>query len=256
MIGAPEEFQERYKKDSRLLWAATLTAMAASWTHLAHWLASWEHEGWIGLLAGAAGATAIDLGVLAGMRRIDLLAQLGAPTKGARRTVYSLTAVSALANIMNAVEARLAREGMAQPAAPIDWIWLYVSAALAVGVLPLIVLRLTELLDTAPRLAQQPTGDELLGETELLDDEAEAEAEAEEADRRPARRRTGRARPARQRLKVGDPLARVSEAATGSPFCSQRELARLSGVGETTVRRLVAKGDLRATAEGWKVATA
>lgn len=137
----------------RLLWIATLAAMAASWTHLVSWIASWEYAGASSWVIAAIAATAVDLGILASMRSLDVLASRGEDASGPRRTVYMLAFVSFAANVLHALDARATRVAQL----PDDAGWIEVASRLAgavlvAGVLPLIVVRLSHLLDRMTRL--------------------------------------------------------------------------------------------------------
>lgn len=137
----------------RLLWIATLAAMAASWTHLVSWIASWEYEGASAWLIAGIGATAVDLGILASMRSLDVLASREEDASGPRRTVYMLACVSFAANVLHALDARATRIGPVH--ADAGWIEpasRVAGAVLVAGVLPLIVVRLSHLLDRMTRL--------------------------------------------------------------------------------------------------------
>lgn len=137
----------------RLLWIATIAAMAASWTHLVSWIASWEYAGASSWIIAAIAATAVDLGILASMRSLDVLASRGEDATGPRRTVYMLAFVSFAANVLHALDARATRIGVL----PDDAGWpeaatRLAGAVLVAGVLPLIVVRLSHLLDRMTRL--------------------------------------------------------------------------------------------------------
>lgn len=137
----------------RLLWIATLAAMAASWTHLASWIASWEYAGASSWIIAAIASTAVDLGILASMRSLDVLASRGEDATGPRRTVYMLAFVSFAANVLHALDARATRIGaLADDAGWPDLATRLAGAVLVAGVLPLIVVRLSHLLDRMTRL--------------------------------------------------------------------------------------------------------
>ncbi len=142
-------------REIRLLWCATIAAMTASWSHLASWIASWEYAGASAWVIGCVAATAVDLGILSAMMAQDRLAASGAPTTGPRRTVALLALVSALANMAHALDARATRVG-APDTALLAQAARVAGAVVVAGVLPLIVIRLSHLLDTVTRAPNAP----------------------------------------------------------------------------------------------------
>lgn len=153
------------RKHHAMLWAATLTGMGASWIHLAQFLGAFEELAyqWVGGL----GATAVDLGILACMREIAR----GRHAKHARQTVVGLCIVSSVANGEHAVTSYVAahRAAFTVPAAAVvwsdwlpfagAWLWLIANAALVSGTLPVIVWRLSGLLD-ATKTKAPPADDD------------------------------------------------------------------------------------------------
>lgn len=231
----------------RLLWIATLAAMAASWSHLVSWIASWEYAGASAWVIAAIGATAVDLGILASMRSLDALATRGCDTTGPRRTVYALALASFAANVLHALDARASRVGPLPDDA--DWTAVAVrvaGAVLAAGVLPLIVIRLTHLLDTMTRLDAPSVAPAV----------AQGVTQERCQTRRSTRTSTMQARDAETRDAAPAPASAdaVCDAARRAPHASRRELARLARVSDATVRRLERAGALTWTDAGWSVA--
>ncbi len=233
-------------REIRLLWCATIAAMTASWSHLASWIASWEYAGASAWVIGCVAATAVDLGILSAMMAQDRLAASGAPTTGPRRTVALLALVSALANMAHALDARATRVG-APDTALLAQAARVAGAVVVAGVLPLIVIRLSHLLDTVTRAPNAPM-------TQPLAQPADAPGASPETASATRRRASGARRSTAERA-ASATLARVAEAAARvSPDASGRALAVAAGVSEATVRRMVADGALTRDAGGWRVA--
>lgn len=229
----------------RLLWCATIAAMTASWSHLASWIASWEYAGASAWVIGCVAATAVDLGILSAMMAQDRLAASGASTTGPRRTVALLAFVSALANMAHALDARATRVG-APDAALLAQAVRVAGAVVVAGVLPLIVIRLSHLLDTVTRADDAPM-------THPASQPAAPDA-SQEAGAATRRRASGARRSAAER-DTSATLTRVAEAAARvAPGASGRALAVAAGVSEATVRRMIADGALTHGADGWRVA--
>ncbi len=236
----------------RLLWCATVAAMAASWSHLASWIASWEYAGASSLVIGCVAATAVDLGILAAMRSQDKLASMSRPTTGPRRTVYFLACVSMVANVAHALDARASRIG------PPDatWeaaAWRIAGAIVVAGVLPLIVIRLSHLLDTVMQATTQDMTTEDATQADATDESTATRrtrrrAPARPADDASARAGVNTAPEANVALQVRQGLASVAADA------SMREIARIAGVSDASVRRLVRSGALRHDGNGWSMA--
>lgn len=117
-----------------LLVIGILTAVAASWLHLAGWMSRYEtaDQWWIAALA----ATAVDIGLLASLRTIGELAMAGQSTRDAKAVVFLFVVVSFAANVQHALAVKAGD----------------VANAVAVsGVLPLAALAMSHLYDVISR---------------------------------------------------------------------------------------------------------
>ena len=211
-----------------VLWLALAASLAASWTHLASLFARHEWPGWWPV--GAVMATAVDLGILAAMLAVGEMAARGEDTSGPRRTVAGLVALSCAANA-----AHVWAVGAATSAAEMA------LAVIVAGALPVLVWRLSLILDALRRPATAAGTRESAA--------AVASAGRATTDTRPARK-AGQSAPGA----ASDARARVLAALQTAPSdASARELARLAGVSDGTVRRLVATGTIHKNGAGWEV---
>lgn len=198
-----------------MLWAATLTGMAASWIHLAQFLGWFEADAyrWVGGL----GATAVDLGILACMREVAR----GRHARAARQTVIGLCIVSACANAEHAVGSWLV--GHPNPAR-LEWAWLVFNAAIVSGTLPVIVYRLSGLLDAT--------------KTRAVADEADADAQPAKAKRT-------------RKTAVGSAVEYLKL----YPAYTPNDIAPLVGLHPSSVRRQLANAGYRKNGNGhWTAA--
>lgn len=125
-------------KTTAVLWLTLLATLAASWTHLTTLFARHEWPGWWPVAALA--ATAVDLGILASMMAIADLAAEGRDTSDPRWTVAGLVLLSCLANAAHVL-------AVGSTGGPLEMSLAVVVAA----ALPLIVWRLSRLLDAVSR---------------------------------------------------------------------------------------------------------
>lgn len=132
-------------KTTAVLWLTLLATLAASWTHLTTLFARHEWPGWWPVAALA--ATAVDLGILASMMAIADLARDGRDTSDPRWTVAGLVLLSCLANAAHVL-------AVGQVGGRLE----LALAILVAASLPLIVWRLSRLLDAVTRpLASEVT---------------------------------------------------------------------------------------------------
>lgn len=192
-----------------VLWLTLAATLAASWTHLAQFLARHESPGWWPVAALA--ATAVDLGIVAAMLAISDMAAAGRSTSGPRWTVAGLVALSCMVNAAHVVAV-----GASASTAEL------VLAIMASAALPLIVWRLSLLLDALRRpVVAVP-----------------AATPAPLPDTRPAQKRPAAARANGRRVPMSvriDQLAAVEREFPGAP---DAELAQAMNVDQRTVRRI------------------
>lgn len=213
-----------------ILWVALCGALAASFTHLATLFYRYEPPGTLGAVVAVLGAAAVDVGVLASMRAIGERAAVGRSTRNARVVVAGLVALSMAANAAHAL-------ALGNPATVWE-LWLAIGAAAA---LPLIVLGLAVLLDELRRPTLGATGADATAAAASVRVPVSAPAPARVVAQRPA-----------QRPATGTAQARVLAALTTAPAdASARELARLAGVGDGTVRRMAEAGAIHRNGAGW-----
>ena len=208
-------------KTTAVLWLTLLATLAASWTHLTTLFARHEWPGWWPVAALA--ATAVDLGILASMMAIADLARDGRDTSDPRWTVAGLVLLSCLANAAHVL-------AVGQVGGRLE----LALAILVAASLPLIVWRLSRLLDAVTRpLASEVTESGQQTYTTLVDAPvvlAKVPASA-----------AGRVAPPRLVKSNGqvspDRLAAYRAAVASLPSADDRIVAEVLGVSERTARR-------------------
>lgn len=139
--------------DDKAFWAATYAAMGASWWHLYEQFGKYEGPGHQPVAALA--ATAVDLGLLAGMRKVRQWAKdKPQSAEHMRLTVLGLTVASSVANFQHAWAVGSVDVVGFWPLAGVALNSLLVSA-----ILPVIVYRYTHALEIAEAETAAPAKD-------------------------------------------------------------------------------------------------
>ena len=197
-----------------LLIVATLAAIGASWLHLVGWMARFETASQWWVAALA--ATAVDVGLLAALRLVGEQSGRGRRdgARDAKLSVVLLVSISFAANVQHALTLQ-----------PGDWL----NAVAVAGVLPLVAIVTSHLYDVANRNAPKAS-------------QTSVAAPVQRPSRTPSQ------------ASVADQRAEVQRVAAEHPEASRRELARLAGTSDTTVRRMIEAGELRQNGHGWEAA--
>lgn len=203
-------------KTTAVLWLTLLATLAASWTHLTTLFARHEWPGWWPVAALA--ATAVDLGILASMMAIADLARDGRDTSDPRWTVAGLVLLSCLANAAHVL-------AVGQTGGRLE----LALAILVAASLPLIVWRLSRLLDAVTRpVATAVTASGQPALTNCVDAPVVLAKVPASAAGNPAPA-SGHASP--------DRLAAYLAAVASLPTADDRIVAEALGVSERTARR-------------------